>query len=154
MRATLWNSAKRTTTTSQGITLCRTKHTTNSDSAIKTPTDRPIAKQSGAKSTEGPTKREIEIADIVNNSIQSELFVTTLVPVITNAIQHVTIRQTISAAITTSMTYMQNIITNQQILLSNQQRTIEGLTNKTKQVDEIIESQNVKINDQLNTMPT
>jgi hypothetical protein len=48
---------------------------------------------------------------------------------------------------------MQNIIANQQILLSNQQRTIEGLTNKTKQLDEIIESQNVKINDQLKTMP-
>jgi hypothetical protein len=39
------------------------------------------------------------------------------------------------------------MITNQQILLSNQQRTIEGLTNKTKKLDEIIESQSVKIND-------
>lgn len=69
---------------------------------------------------------------------------------ITDAIQHnleLTIRQTISAVITTSMTDIQNIITNQQILLSNQQRTIEGLTNKTKKLDEIIESQNVKIND-------
>jgi hypothetical protein len=69
---------------------------------------------------------------------------------ITDAIQHnleLTIRQTIAAAITTSMTDMQNIITNQQILLSNQQRTIEGLTNKTKRLDEIIESQSVKIND-------
>lgn len=69
---------------------------------------------------------------------------------ITDAIQHnleLTIRQTIAAAITTSMTDMQNIITNQQILLSNQQRTIEGLTNKTKKLDEIIESQSVKIND-------
>ena len=64
---------------------------------------------------------------------------------IPDAIQHnlrLTIRQTISAAITTSMTDMQNIITNQQILLSNQQTTIEGLSNKTKQLDEIIESQN------------
>ena len=52
-----------------------------------------------------------------------------------------TIRQTISAAITTSMTDMQNTITNQQILLSNQQRTREGLTNKIKQLDETIESQ-------------
>lgn len=69
---------------------------------------------------------------------------------ITDAIQHnleLTIRQTISAAITTSMIDMQNIITNQQILLSNQQRTIEGLTNKTKKLDEIIESQSVKIID-------
>jgi hypothetical protein len=69
---------------------------------------------------------------------------------ITDAIQHnleLTIRQTIAAAITTTMTDMQNIITNQQILLSNQQRTIEGLTNKTKRLDEIIESQSVKIND-------
>ena len=69
---------------------------------------------------------------------------------ITDAIQHnleLTIRQTIAAVITTSMTDIQNIITNQQILLSNQQRTIEGLTNKTKKLDEIIESQNVKIND-------
>ena len=69
---------------------------------------------------------------------------------ITDAIQHnleLTIRQTISAVITTSMTDIQNIITNQQILLSNQQRTIEGLTNKTKKLDEIIESQSVKIND-------
>jgi len=126
-----------------------------SDSAIKTPTGRPIPKQSGAKSTKGPTKREIEIADIVNNSIQSESFVSTLVPMITDAIQHnleLTIRQTISAAITTSMTDMQNIITNQQILLSNQQTTIEGLTNKTKQLDENIESQNLKINDQQNTI--
>jgi hypothetical protein len=40
------------------------------------------------------------------------------------------------------MTDMQNIKTNQQILLSSQQRTIEGLTNKTKKLDEIIESQN------------
>jgi predicted RNase H-like nuclease (RuvC/YqgF family) len=74
---------------------------------------------------------------------------------ITDAIQHnleLTIRQTISAAITTSMTDMQNIITNQQILLSNQQRTIKGLTNKTKKLDEIIESQSVKINDQLSTI--
>ena len=74
---------------------------------------------------------------------------------ITDAIQHnleLTIRQTISAVITTSITDMQNIITNQQILLSNQQRTIEGLTNKTKKLDEIIESQSVKINDQLNTI--
>lgn len=69
---------------------------------------------------------------------------------ITDAIQHnleLTIRQTIAAVITTSMTDIQNIITNQQILLSNQQRTIEGLTNKTKKLDEIIESQSVKIND-------
>jgi uncharacterized coiled-coil protein SlyX len=69
---------------------------------------------------------------------------------ITDAIQHnleLTIRQTIAAVITTSMTDIQNIITNQQILLSNQQRTIEGLTNKTKNLDEIIESQSVKIND-------
>ena len=97
-----------------------------SDSAIKTSTDRPIPKQSSAKSTKGPTKREIEIADIVNNSIKSESFVTTLVPMITDAIQHnleLTIRQTISAAITTSMTDIQTIITNQQILISNQQRT-------------------------------
>ena len=74
---------------------------------------------------------------------------------ITDAIQHnleLTIRQTISAAITTSMTDMQNIITNQQILLSNQQRTIKGLTNKTKKLDEIIKSQSVKINDQLSTI--
>jgi hypothetical protein len=74
---------------------------------------------------------------------------------ITDTIQHnleLTIRQTISAAITTSMTDMQNIITNQQILLSNQQRTIKGLTNKTKKLDEIIESQSVKINDQLSTI--
>ena len=42
-----------------------------SDSAIKTPTGRHIPKQSSAKSTKGPTKREIEIADIVNNSIKS-----------------------------------------------------------------------------------
>ena len=65
---------------------------------------------------------------------------------ITDAIQHnleLTIRQTISAVITTSITDMQNIITNQQILLSNQQRTIEGLTNKTKKLDEIIESESV-----------
>jgi hypothetical protein len=33
----------------------------NSDSAIKTPTGRPIPKQSSAKFTKGPTKREIEI---------------------------------------------------------------------------------------------
>jgi hypothetical protein len=33
------------------------------------------SKQSSAKSTKGPTKREIEIADIVNNSITSESFV-------------------------------------------------------------------------------
>jgi hypothetical protein len=127
----------------------------NSDSAIKTPTGRPIPKQSSAKFTKGPTKREIEIADIVNNSIQSESFDTTLVPMITDAIHHnleLTICQTISAAITTYMTDMQNIITNQQILLSTQQRTIEGLTNKTKKLDEIIESQNVKINDQLSTI--
>jgi hypothetical protein len=68
---------------------------------------------------------------------------------ITDAIQHnleLTIRQTIATAITTSMTDMQNIKTNQQILLSSQQRTIEGLTNKTKKLDEIIESQSVKIN--------
>jgi low affinity Fe/Cu permease len=74
---------------------------------------------------------------------------------ITDAIQHnleLTIRQTISAVITTSMTDIQNIITNQQILLSNQQRTIKGLRNKTKKLDEIIESQNVKINDQLTTI--
>jgi hypothetical protein len=117
-----------------------------SDSAIKTPTGRPIPKQSSDKSNKGPTKREIEIADFVNNSIKSESFVTTLVPMITDAIQHnleLTIRQTISAAITTSMIDMQNIITNQQILLSNQQRTIEGLTNKTKKLDEIIESESV-----------
>jgi hypothetical protein len=57
-----------------------------SDSAIKTPTSRPIPKQPGAQSTKGPTKREIEIADIVNNSIQSESFVSTLVPMITDAI--------------------------------------------------------------------
>ena len=66
---------------------------------------------------------------------------------ITDAIQHnleLTIRQTISADITTSMTDMQSIITNQQILLSNQQRTTKGLTNKTKKLDEIIESQSVK----------
>jgi hypothetical protein len=50
------------------------------------------------------------------------------------------------------MTDMQNIITNQQILISNQQRTIEDLTNKTKRLDEIMESQNGKINDQLNTI--
>ena len=65
---------------------------------------------------------------------------------ITDAIQHnleLTIRQTISAVITISMTDIQNIITNQQILLSNQQRTIEGLTNKTKKLDEIIESESV-----------
>jgi hypothetical protein len=127
----------------------------NSHSAMKTPTGRPIPKQSSAKSTKGPTKREIEIADIVNNSIQSESFDTTLVPMITDAIHHnleLTIRQTISAAITTCMTDMQNIITNQQILLSTQQRTIEGLTNKTKKLDEIIESQNVKINDQMSTI--
>jgi hypothetical protein len=71
---------------------------------MKTPTGRPIPKQSSAKSTKGPTKREIEIADIVNNSIQSESFDTTLVPMITDAIHHnleLTIRQTISAAITT-----------------------------------------------------
>jgi hypothetical protein len=58
------------------------------------------------------TKREIEIADIVNNSIKSESFVTTLVPMITDAIQHnleLTIRQTIAAVITTSMTDIQNI---------------------------------------------
>jgi hypothetical protein len=88
-------------------------------------------------------QREIEIADIVNNSIQSESFDTTLVPMITDAIHHnleLTICQTISAAITTYMTDMQNIKTNQQILLSTQQRTIEGLTNKTKKLDEIIES--------------
>ena len=42
-----------------------------SDSAIKTPTGRPIPKQSSAKSTKGSTKCEIEIADIVNNSIKS-----------------------------------------------------------------------------------
>jgi hypothetical protein len=51
-----------------------------------------------SKSTKGPTKREIEIADIVNNSIKGESFVTTLVPMITDAIQHnleLTIRQTI-----------------------------------------------------------
>ena len=127
----------------------------NSDSAIKTPTGRPIPKQSSAKSTKGPTKRDIEIADIVNNSRQSESFDTILVPMITDAIHHnleLTIRQTISAAITTYMTDMQNIITNQQILLSTQQRTIEGLANKTKKLDEIIESQNVKINDQLSTI--
>jgi hypothetical protein len=91
-----------------------------SDSAMKTPTGRPIPKQYGAKSTKGPTIREIEIADIVNNSIQSESFVSTLVPMITDAIQHnldLTIRQTISAAIT-YMTDMQNIITNKHILLS------------------------------------
>jgi hypothetical protein len=50
------------------------------------------------------------------------------------------------------MTDMQNIITNQQILISYQQRTIEDLTNKTKRLDEIMESQNGKINDQLNTI--
>ena len=101
-----------------------------SDSAIKTPTGRPIPKQPGAKSTKGPTKREIEMADIVNNSIQSESFVSTLVPMITDAIQHnleLTIRQTISAAITTSMTDMQNIITNQQLILSNQQTTTHSI---------------------------
>jgi hypothetical protein len=43
------------------------------------------------KSNKGPTKREIEIADIVNNSIKSESFVTTLVPMITDAIQLVLI---------------------------------------------------------------
>jgi len=126
-----------------------------SDSAIKTPTDRTNTKQSSAKSTKGPTKREIEIADIVNNSIQSQSSVTTLVPLFTDAFQHnleLTIPQTISAAITTYMTDMQNIITNQQILISNQQGTIEDLTNKTKKLDEIMESQNVKINDQLNTI--
>ena len=59
-----------------------------SDSAIKTPTGRPIPKQYGAKSTKGPTKREIEIADVDNNGIQSESFVSTLFPMITDAIQH------------------------------------------------------------------
>ena len=57
-----------------------------SNSAIKTPTGKPIPKHSSTKSTKGPTKREIEIADIVNNSIQSESFVSTLVPMITDAI--------------------------------------------------------------------
>ena len=83
--------------------------------------------------------------NIANNSIQSESFFTRLVPMITDALQQnleLAISQTISTAITTSMTDMQNIITNEQILLSNQQRTIEGLSNKTKQLDEIIESQN------------